>query len=115
MILNNSCVKLLLFFIFNFRATIHVIKNFYECEVLIEKKSVPRVTVWHHQALLSGDKLYPRDRFFNQYLTLMIDSFSCTFLGCQHRIRIKFTSKYSAFASAILILTSFFYVLSRHA
>ena len=32
------------------------IKILHECEVLIEK-SVPRVTVWHHEALLSDAKL----------------------------------------------------------
>ena len=53
---------------------------FHECEVLIEK-SVSRVTVWHHEALPSDAKLYPRDRFLDQYLTLMIDSFSCTPMG----------------------------------
>ena len=37
------------------------------------EKSVPRVTVWHHEAL--------RDRFVDQYLKLMIDSFSCTPMG----------------------------------
>ena len=46
-----------------------IIRILHECEVLIEK-SVPRVTVWHHEA--------PRDRFVDQYLKLMIDYFSCT-------------------------------------
>ena len=59
---------------------IMIIRIFHECEVLIDK-SVLRVTVWHHEALPSDAKLYPRDRFLDQYLTIMIDSFSCTPMG----------------------------------
>ena len=33
-----------------------IIRILHECEVLIEK-SVPRVTVWHHEALPSDAKL----------------------------------------------------------
>ena len=40
-----------------------IIIIFHECEVLFEK-SVPRVTVWHHKALPSDAKLYPRGKFF---------------------------------------------------
>ena len=54
-----------------------IITILHECEVLIYK-SVARVTVWHHKALLNCDR---RDRFIDQYLTLMIDSFSCTPMG----------------------------------
>ena len=57
-----------------------IIRILHECEVLIEK-SVPRDTVWHHEAPLSDAKLDPRDRFADQYLKLMIDSFSCTPMG----------------------------------
>ena len=53
-------------------------KNLHECEVLIEK-SVLKVTVWHHEAVMPNCD--PRDRFLDQYLTLMIDSFSCTPMG----------------------------------
>ena len=60
--------------------SIQIIRIFYECEVLIEK-SVTRVTVWHHEALPSDAKLYPRDIFLDQYLTLMIEYFSCTLMG----------------------------------
>ena len=83
-----------------------IIRIFHECEVLIEK-SVPRVTVWQHKVLTSIAKLYPRARFLDQYLTLMIDSCSCTPMGIDTRIKIKLTLKYFAFASAILISTIF--------
>ena len=49
-----------------------------KCEVLIEKSVPrPRVTVWHQEAPLSD----ARDRFVDQYLTFMIDSFSCRHLN----------------------------------
>ena len=35
-----------------------IIRILHKCEVLIEK-SVPRVTVWHHEAPLSDAKLRP--------------------------------------------------------
>ena len=41
------------------------IRIFHECELLLEK-SVPRVAVWHHEALPSDAKLYPMDRFLDQ-------------------------------------------------
>ena len=56
------------------------IRILHECEELIEK-SVPRVTVWHHEAPPSDAKRDPRDRFVVQFLKHMIDSFSCTHMG----------------------------------
>ena len=50
-----------------------IIRILHECEELIEK-SVPRVTVWHHEAP-------PRDISVDQYIKLMIYSFSCTPMG----------------------------------
>ena len=50
-------------------------------------KSVPRVTVWHHEALQSDAKQLP-EGFVHPCLTLMTDSFSCTF-SCQ-RLNYKF-------------------------
>ena len=47
------------------------IRILHKCQVRIDK-SVPRVTVWHHKSPLSDAKLFPSDRFVNQYLTLMI-------------------------------------------
>ena len=58
------------FVLYRLKITNEIIRILHECEVLIEN-SVPRVTVWHHEAP-------PRDRFVDQYLKLMIDSFSCT-------------------------------------
>ena len=58
------------------------IRIFHECEVLIEK-SVSRVIVWHQEALPSDAKL-SWDRFLDQYLTLMIDSFFLHAYGRQH-------------------------------
>ena len=49
----------------------------------------------------------PRDRFLDQYLTLMIDSYSCTPMGVDTLIKIKFNLKYFAFAPAILFLHHF--------
>ena len=48
-----------------------------ECVVLIQK-AVPRVTVWHHLAEPCDAKpnCNPRDIFFDQYLTLMKDSYT---------------------------------------
>ena len=48
----------------------------------------------------------PWDRFVDQYLKLMIDSFSCTPMGAALDF-IHIYLKYFAFTSAILILTSF--------
>ena len=52
-------------------------------------KSVERVTVWHHEALSSDANSDPRDRLVHPYLTLTIDSFSCTFL-CQRLNKLQF-------------------------
>ena len=79
------------------------IRIYHECEVLIEK-SVPRVTVWLCRVMPNCD---PRDRFVNQYLKLMIYSFSCTPMGADTNGFIHIYLKYFAFMSAILILTSF--------
>ena len=61
-------------------------------------KSVPRITVWHHEAAPSDAK-QSRDRFVCSYLTLMIDSFSCTLfvptlelITIYLKIRCSFTS-----------------------
>ena len=47
---------------------VKTIRILHECEVLIEI-SVPRVTVWHHEAppMPNCD---PRDRFVDQYVKL---------------------------------------------
>ena len=58
----------------------NTIRIFHECVVLIEK-SVPKVTVGHHEALPSDAKLNTRDRFVDRYLKLIIDSLSCTPMG----------------------------------
>ena len=55
----------------------------------------------------------PRDRCVYLYLTLMIDSFSCTPFYADVTINNHFTVKYAAFTSAILILTSFSDVRQR--
>ena len=44
------------------------ILHFTPCE---KDKSVPRVTIWHHEASLVMPKCDPRDRFVYPYLTLM--------------------------------------------
>ena len=49
-----------------------------------------------------------RDRFVDQYLTLMIDSFSWTPMSADTLI--NFILKYSAFTFANLILTAFFLI-----
>ena len=38
----------------------YIIRILHKCEVLIEK-SVPKVTVWHHEALPSDAKLLPEN------------------------------------------------------
>ena len=45
----------------------------HSCKVWVDK-SVPRVTVWHHEASLVMPKCDPRDSFVYPYLTLMLDS-----------------------------------------
>ena len=50
-----------------------------ECEGMIDK-SVPRITVWHHEpcrVMTNGD---PRDKFFYSTLTRIMDTFSCSTL-----------------------------------
>ena len=44
--------------------------------------SVTRVTVWHHSARLVMPNSYPRDGIFNQNLTTIKDSYSCTPACC---------------------------------
>ena len=61
------------------------IRILHKCQVRIDK-SVPRVTDWHPKSPLSDAKLFPSDRFVNQYLTLIIGSFSCTLLGADTQI-----------------------------
>ena len=77
----------------------------------MKEKSVPRITVWHHDASPSDAKLCPEgDRFVDQYLTLILHSY-----GCRHLILIKFTLKYSAFTLTIFNLTSFLTFMWRRA
>ena len=44
--------------------------------------SVTRVTVWHHSARLVMPNSYPRDGIFNQNITTIKDSYSCTPACC---------------------------------
>ena len=53
-----------------------IIRILHGCEVRIEN-SISRVTIWHHEALLSDGKLILRDEIFYPQRTLMFDSFSC--------------------------------------
>ena len=54
-------------------------------------KSVPRVTVWHHEALPSDAKQLPEGQIC-PFVPNTNDSFSCTFL-CQH-LNYNFTLKF---------------------
>ena len=54
-----------------------IIRILHECQVWIDK-SVPRVTVWHHEARRVMPDCDPRDRFVYLYLTRLMYSFSCT-------------------------------------
>ena len=49
---------------------LHYIRILHECQVWIDK-SVPRVTVWHHEARRVIPNCDPRDRFVYPYLTRM--------------------------------------------
>ena len=54
----------------------HNISIYHECEGRIEK-SVPRITIWHHEAcqvMTNGD---PEGQIFYLTLTRIMDSFSC--------------------------------------
>ena len=54
-----------------------IIRILHGCEVRIEN-SVPRVTVWHHEAMPSDAKQWSRGTEFSYlHRTLMFDSFSC--------------------------------------
>ena len=62
------------------------IRIYHECEGRIEK-SVPRITVWHHQAcrvMTNGDH---EGRIFLSYPHRIMDSFSCSPLFLAHLSR----------------------------
>ena len=44
----------------------------------MDRKSVTRITVRHHEACRVMPKVSPSDGFFYSHLTPMIDTFSCT-------------------------------------
>ena len=55
------------------------IRIYHECEGRIEK-SVPRITVWHHEACRVNTNGDPRAGFFHPSLACIMDSFSCSSL-----------------------------------
>ena len=68
------------------------IRILHECEVLIEK-SVPRVTVWHHEALPGDAKLWPEGQICLSVPHTHDSFFFLHTYGCWHLIIIIFTIK----------------------